>query len=450
MRSRVFMLIGGGLIASTALWAVQTITPVPPQVDFRVAAIQVRVKPEHRNWTYALGEAVKFQVIVTADNEPIDTVAVHYTVGPDLQPGPAKMALVPLTGLIIDAGTMTAPGFLRCIVTTEVAGTIYSGVATAAIAPEKIVAYQTEPRDFDAFWAAGRAELAKLPLEARLTLQAEACTDKVNVYQVSFRGLGEGWAGPARIYGVLTEPKVPGHYPAVLKVPGAGVRPYFGDTRLAARGVIVLEIGVHGIPVNQPQEIYDQLQAGALNGYWLFNLDDRYNYYYRRIYLGCLRANDFLTTRENWDGQNLLVVGASQGGLLAITTAALDARVTGLAATHPAFCDVAAPLHGRAGGWPHPFMPDALTGQPSPQATPAKIETARYYDAVNFARRLKVPGFYIWGYNDAVCPPTSTFAAYNLITAPKQLAVEFEQAHTYPPEQDQAITRWINTALRLR
>jgi cephalosporin-C deacetylase-like acetyl esterase len=48
------------------------------------------------------------------------------------------------------------------------------------------------------------------------------------------------------------------------------------------------------------------------------------------------------------------------------------------------------------------------------------------------------------------CPPTSTFAAYNVITAPKQLAVEFEQGHSYPPEQGEAINRWVLRYLWLK
>jgi hypothetical protein len=64
--------------------------------------------------------------------------------------------------------------------------------------------------------------------------------------------------------------------------------------------------------------------------------------------------------------------------------------------------------------------------QPSAQATPAKIATATYYDTVNFAKRLKVPGYYNWGYNDETCPPTAAYAAYNLITAPKTLGLTLE------------------------
>lgn len=439
----VLLALGRPLSAATPL------SPVPPQAQARVATVQVRVAPDHRDWTYQPGEPVRFKVTVTADNTPLDNAAVTYSFGPEMMPAAEKTAAVALDGLVIDAGTMQVPGFLRCTVTTEFAGRTYKGTATAAFAPEKITPTQTEPADFDAFWQSAKDELSGTPIEPRLTLLPDQCTDLVDVYHVSFRLPSPKWLQtPARIYGILCEPKAPGRYPAVLKVPGAGVRPYSGDTQLAARGAIVLEIGVHGLPVNLAKEVYDQLYAGALNGYWFYNLDDPKTYYYRRIYQGCVRANDFLVARPAWDGKNLLVMGASQGGQLSIVTAALDSRVTALAATHPAGCDLTGELHGRAGGWPHPFK--SWDGKPSAQATPAKIATTAYYDTVNFARRLKVPGFYNWGYNDDVCPPTSTWAAYNVITAPKQLALTLELAHSYTPEQWEAINTWVCRTLGLK
>ena len=450
MMPRLLRLFFLAAASASALFAATPISPVPAPANFRVATIQVRVAPDHRDWTYRLGEPVKFRVMVTADNTPVDNLSVVYSVGPDLLPAEKKSAPVPLDGLVVDGGTLQEGGFIRLKASVEVAGKTYEGKATAAFAPETIKPWQTEPADFDAFWQKGKADLAKIPLEARLTLLPEACTDKVNVYHVSFRTLNQAWnPSPPRVYGILCEPKAPGKYPAVLKVPGAGVRPYSGDPDLAARGVIVLEIGIHGIPVNLAQSVYDAMYGGALHSYWLNQLDNRDTYYYHRVYLGCIRANDFLTSREMWNGKDLVVLGASQGGQLSVVTAALDPRVTALSVTHPAMCDVAAELHGRAGGWPHPFKPND-DGSPSSQATPAKIATATYYDTVNFARRLKVPGFYIWGYNDETCPPTSTFAAYNVITAPKTLAVEPEQSHTYPEEQWLAINSWLVSTLNLK
>jgi cephalosporin-C deacetylase-like acetyl esterase len=432
-------------------FATEPIKPVPPQAALRIATVQVRVSPDHRDWTYKLGEPARFKVTVTADNEPIENVTINYTVGQEMMPSASKTVQVPAEGLLIDGGTMTEPGFLRCVVTADVAGRVAKGAGTAGFSPEKITPTQAEPADFDTFWQAGKGELAKISLEPRLTLLPDACTDKVNVYHVSFRTVGPNWTpAPARIYGILCEPKAPGRYPAVLRVPGAGIRPYFGDKGLAARGVITLEIGIHGLPVNLQQEVYDELYAGALSFYWLFNLDNKDTFFYHRVYLSCVRANDFLTSREMWDGKNLLVMGASQGGQLSIVTAALDPRVTALAATHPAFCDVTGDLHGRTGGWPRPFQPDAATAKVSTNAIPAKIETTSYYDTVNFARRLKVPGFYCWGYNDDVCPPTSIFAAYNVITAPKELGLTLELGHSYTPEQGEAINTWVVRALGLK
>ncbi|MCB1105740.1 MAG: acetylxylan esterase [Opitutaceae bacterium] len=448
------LLCAGVLFAGVSAPAQNTIgwsiPDVPSHAQARTAAVKVSVVPDRSGWTYALGEPVRFNVAVTADGQILAGASVTYKVGPEMLPAEEKTVALPAGGLVIEGGTLNEPGFIRCSATVVVNGRRYRGVATAGIAPESIKPTQREPEDFDAFWAAAKEDLAKAPLEARRTLMPEACTDKIDVYHVSFRTVGAAnWRGLAsRIYGILCVPKAPGKHPAVLHVPGAGVRPYAGNRELAERGAITLQIGIHGIPVNQPQEIYDQLSTGALSGYPLFNLDNRDTYYYRRVYLSCLRANDYLVSLPEFDGENLLVTGGSQGGQLSIITAALDPRVKALAALYPAYCDVTGYLHGRAGGWPH-MMNRTLDGQPSPHASEAKIATTAYYDVVNFARRLKVPGYFAWGYNDEVCPPTSMYAAYNMITAPKELLLALETGHTTIPEETAIINDWIATKLGL-
>lgn len=446
---RLFLLAAfAGLVVSLGFAQEATRTPfaitaVPANAQARVAAVQVRVAPDHPDWTYRTGEPAKFTLTVTADNEPLTGATVRYKVGPEMLPASEKTAALPAGGLVIDGGTLAEPGFLRCIVTVEVNGKIYRGLATAGFSPEKLQPTQTDPADFESFWQAGREELAKISLEARRTLLPEECTDTLNVYQVSFRNTGAWGKNNSRIYGILCIPKAPGSYPAVLGVPGAGVRPYHGLKELAARGLITLQIGIHGVPVNLAQEVYEQLAGGALNAYYNMNLGDCTDYYYRRVYLGCLRANDFLVTLPEYDGKNLLVTGGSQGGQLAIVTAALDSRVKALAAFFPAYCDVTGYLHGRAGGWPHMFRANSATGAASRYATPEKIAVTGYYDTVNFARRLKVPGIFAWGYNDETCPPTSMFVAYNIITAPKSLILALDTGHNSIPEESAVINDWI-------
>lgn len=429
-----------------------TIPNVAAPAQARAAAVKVVVVPERAGWTYALGEPVRFKVAVNADGQLLTGVPVTYKVGLEMLPAEEHTATLPADSLVIEGGKLTEPGFIRCIVTARVEGQTYRGVGTAGVAPEKIVPTQREPEDFEAFWAAAKAELAATPMEAQRVLLPDDCTDKIDVYQVSLRTAGafnRRTGAAARIYGILCVPKAPGRYPAILNVPGAGVRPYAGMKDLAARGTITLQIGIHGIPVNLRPEVYDQLGLGALSGYPLFNLDNRDTYYYRRVYLGCVRANDYLVSLPEYDGKNLLVTGGSQGGQLSIVTAALDPRVKALAAFYPAYCDVTGYLHGRAGGWPH-MMTRQPNGEPSTQATPAKIATTGYYDTVNFARRLKVPGHYAWGYNDETCPPTSMYAAYNVIAAPKELLLALETGHGTIPEEKAITDAWIAKAVGLK
>lgn len=146
--------------------------------------------------------------------------------------------------------------------------------------------------------------------------------------------------------------------------------------------MITFAIGVNGVPQTLDDEVYNNLRYGVLRDYGFIHLDDKEHYYYRRIYSGCVRAIDFITTLPAYDGTNLGVVGASQGGALSIVAAALDSRVKALVAFHPAMCDLTGYLHGRAGGWPHMFAAKNATLNNKPD----KIETSRYYDVVEFCQ----------------------------------------------------------------
>lgn len=430
------ILSAAALLTPAVLPATPAGIPVPAPATARIATTALTVTLDRANWTYRLGENATFKVAVMWDGQPLAGVPITYRLGPEKFEAAPVEATVPAEGLIIEGGTMQVPGFLRCIVEAEVEGRRYRALATAGFEPENIAPTQTEPEDFDAFWRDGLNRLGEVPLAPTLTILPDSSTAAVNVYHVSFQTLGSGGRGISRVYGILAEPTAPGPHPAVLRVPGAGVRPYTGQIGLANAGFITLEIGIHGIPVNLPQPLYDELRRSALAGYPGFNLDDRENYYYRRVVLECVRANDFLTSRPGWDGKNLVVFGGSQGGQLAISTAALDPRVKAVAANYPAYSDVTGYLEGRAGGWPH------ILARPENQ-TPEKIAVSRYYDTVNFAKRLKVPGFYSWGYNDETCPTTSLYAVYNVITAPKELLLALETGHRTTPEQSDAIDAWL-------
>ena len=264
-----------------------------------------------------------------------------------------------------------------------------------------------------------------------MTLMPELCTPKVNVYHVSFGN--NGWG--SRFYGILTVPTAHGKYPAILKVPGAGVRAYKGDIGHTEKGCIILEVGIHGIPVNLPGDVYHNLYQGALKGYHSFNMDDRDRYYYKRVYTGCVRAIDFIEQLPDFNG-HLGIFGGSQGGALAIVISGLDPRIEALVSHYPALSDMAGYSQNRAGGWPH-------TLKDAKYRTPENLNTLSYYDVASFAPEVKAKGMYTFGYNDMVCPPTTSFSVYNSVTAPKELLVTETTEHYAYPEQSSAVWRWI-------
>ena len=403
--------------------------------------IKVVVAPDHSDWLYKLNEPAIFKVTVLKDGNPMKNIQIKYQVGAEkMEPLKKDSVMLPTGIFTIPAATLKAAGFLQCIATVKLEGKEYRGLATAGYEPSSIKPTVENPKDFISFWENAKAELSKIPMDARMTLLPERCTENVNVYHVNIQNFRLG----ARLYGILCVPKKEGKYPALLRVPGAGTRPYNGDIANAEKGMITLVIGIHGVPVNMDAAVYNNLGAGALNGYWYFNLENKERYYYKRVFMGCVRANDFLTSLPQYDGVNLGVNGGSQGGALSIVTAALDTRVKYLAAYYPAMSDMTGYLNARAGGWPHLFDKNNLAFNNSKE----KIETVGYYDVVNFARQLKVPGFYSWGFNDETCPPTSMYASYNVITAPKTLHLELETGHWTYPEQTEKVNNWIVEQLK--
>jgi cephalosporin-C deacetylase len=400
--------------------------------------IKVIVSPDHKDWTYKLSEVARFSVQVLKYGNLVENVIVDYETGPETLPDVKKEGIVLKNGKTEFSGTMKVPGFYRVRVWAVVDGKRYEGLATAGFEPEKIQPTIKDPTDFDTFWTNSIAAARKVNLDAKLTLMPERCTSDANVYHVSFQNEVTG----SRIYGILAVPNKPGKYPAILRVPGAGIRPYGGDARTAALGVIVLEIGIHGIPVNLDPEVYNNLSGGALSNYNSIRMNNRDAFYYKRVYLGCVRAIDFIFTLPEFDGTNVAVTGGSQGGALTIVTAGLDKRIKYMAAQYPALCDNTGYLNKRAGGWPHYFR--------NAEPKPGEVETLGYYDVVNFARRVTVPGFYTWGYNDLTCPPTSMFSAYNVIMAPKELQIYQETGHWNFPEQTESLNNWLLKKLLAR
>lgn len=404
-----------------------------------VKFIEFVLTPDHKDWNYRVNDNASVELSVLKFGVPMEDVTISYEIGPEMLPADKKASTVLKNGQgKIEMGTSKQPGFRQLVVKTEYKGKPYSDIIKVAYSPEKIEPTVSLPADFVQFWQKAKEEAATIPVDAMLTPLPQYSTATVDVYLVNLQNYKKG----QRLYGYLCKPKAPGKYPVLFTPPGAGVKAMLPYTAYAEQGYISLAIEIHGISPLLDNETYRNIST-AFGDYPQNKLDDRDNYYYKAVYLGCVRSIDYLCSLPEWDGKNVVVTGGSQGGALTIVAAGLDKRVTSLAAFYPALCDMTGYLHGRAGGWPHLLNP---RNQPV-NNTPEKLKTISYYDVVNFAKQVTAPGFYSWGYNDNTCPPTSVFAAVNSIKALKTISITPISAHWRFEETNQESLDWLKKQL---
>ena len=419
--------------------------------QIRGSSIQVVVQPDHQDWTYKAGEKAGFVVLVLKSGTLLDNVSIDLAAGPEMYQD-VKKSMTLKDGTYRLTGTMSQPGFYRVDVTAHVDGKDYRGACGAAFSPERLQPSTVMPGDFCDFWQHAIAQARKTELNPTKRLLPERCTKDVNVYEVSFQNMQAGY----RTYGILSVPVKEGRYPALLRVPGAGVRPYGGDIWTASQGAITLEIGIHGIPVTMEQKVYDDIYNGALSGYWEYNMDSREKHYYKRVILGCIRALDYIEQFTPWNGKELGVTGSSQGGFLSLATAGLDKRVTFYAPVHAALCDHTNSLKGVACGWPHYFYWRSADGRSQGEnkgrGQEKQIEVSRYYDGINFARLItdQQKGWFSFGYNDDVVPPTTAWATYNTVKGPKEISPYQATWHFWFQEQWDEWEAWLLKQMNIK
>ena len=373
--------------------------------------VQIVIQPTAGSWDYKVKDKVDLTVSVLKNNIPLQNISVSYEYGLEGMPVEKKGTL-PIKGKSekLSIGTLSTPGFKRCTVTATVDNVTYSSMMTVAFSPEEIEATVKNPDDFDSFWENAISSMRNSASITRQTVLDDYSTVDTEVSLLNFIVPNSEVA----IYGYLSKPKKEGKYPVVLYLPGAGIGPSSPVVNFINENVITLSIEIHGLNPQGDAKFFEEVRRKFIT-YMYSGVESRDKFYYKPVVLGCIKAADYLCELPEFDGKNFITFGGSQGGFLSIAIAALDKRVTGVVSFHPAMSDLTGYLYGRVGGWPHHFAPK-FNGIYNSEAI---ITTLSYFDTVNFARRVSVPGFYSFGYNDVTCPPTTCFAVTNSIDAPK-------------------------------
>lgn len=403
-------------------------------------------EPDHPDWIYRTGEKAKIKISLFKYGIPQDGIAVNYETGSELMPSDKTGSITLKNGKAeINIGTLDKPGFRDCIFSVMINGKKYSHHVKVGFSPDKIKPYTEMPDGFMDFWKNNIKEASEFPLKYTKEKAEEYCTEKIDCYLIKLQLNNRGQA----VYGYLFYPKnaKPGSCPVVLSPPGAGIKTIKEPLRhkyYAEEGFIRLEFEIHGLNPTMSEEQFKEISNafnGKENGYLTNGMDNKDNYYMKRVYLSCLRCIDLLTSLPEWDGKNVIVQGGSQGGALAMITAGLDKRVTACVVNHPALSDMAGYMAGRAGGYPHFFRTRGMD-------TKEKLETMSYYDVVNFARLIKADTFMTWGFNDNTCPPTTSYAVYNTLECNKEALITPINEHWTSEETERGHLEWIKKHLK--
>ena len=428
----------------TALLALMTMNihvAVAENYPYRSDVLWTTV-PNHADWLYKTGEKAKVEVSFSLYGIP-QNVEVTYEIGPDMMPATTKGKVVLKNGrAVIDMGTMKQPGFLDLRLTAVKEDKKYQHHVKVGFSPDQLKPYTKNPSDFDAFWKTN-VETARKQVKSDKILVKSEKVDKYSTDEFDCYLLKLKVDSRHSIYGYLTKPKECGmkKYPVVLCPPGAGIKTIkepMRNTFYAKNGFIRLEMEIHGLNPEMTDEQFKEITSAFdyENGYLTNGLDNRDNYYMKHVYVACVRALDYLCSLPDWDGRNVFVQGGSQGGALSLITAGLDPRVTACVANHPALADMAGYLDHRAGGYPHfNRLNNMLTSE--------KVATMAYYDVVNFARRITCPVYLTWGYNDNVCPPTTSYIVWNLITSKKESLITPINEHWTSSDTNYGQMLWL-------
>ena len=380
------------------------------------------LKQSHENGIYKSGDKIRVSAYST-NQEPGDTLWVKV-----LQNNTKlilQKAIVPAN----DSLVIFENSFKKsCSVIVEAKMKGNKQLIGMIVDPQKIKPGTKFPKDLKKYWVTEKQALKALPLDVKFG-KNESLEYSFVCFDTEINCTGPK---PARGYFARPTKAEPKSLPIVLLVHAAGVKGSWckSDPKEALRyakmgkGAMCFDLNAHGMLDGQPDEYYNNLEAGELKNYYICGLENRDDFYFRGMYLRLIRTLDFLTKLPEWDGKRIIVIGESQGGGQALAAAGLDSRVSAVVATVPAMCDWGGTLVGRKGGWPQPFE------QPGDMKKMKKV--LPYFDTAHLLKDSKATLVVEIGLVDNTCPSTSVYAAINQAKGQKIIYPVTYREHTWP------------------
>jgi cephalosporin-C deacetylase len=341
-----------------------------------------------------------------------------------------------------------------------------------AVNPTSITSAPDKQSDFSTFWQTAKEQLAAIDINATLTEITSKSTAARKVYLVEMQSVPDGLTGdPVTIRGYYCEPTDGKPHPVIMhylgydsgyRPGGEGTTPYcpsgdanpnYAEFYLSTRGQ-----SINNRPASDRDDGIESDFTNTYGDWFAFNFGDKDSYYYRGAYMDCVRALDFMATRETSDMQNLFAEGQSQGGAFTFAAASLSGRTfKAIAPGIPFMGDF--PDYFELTNWPA-YVARENKGTMTDAEMYAFLS---YFDTKNLAATINCPVITSIGLQDNVCPPHTNIAPFNNLQTPaadKRIIFNPELGHqvngewyttynaffaSYAPAEENVETIWEGT-----
>ena len=311
-----------------------------------------------------------------------------------------------------------------------------------AVKPTEIASAPDKQSNFDSYWAAAKEQLDAIDMNATLTEIPSRSGTNRKVYLVEMQSVPDGLTGaPVTIRGYYAEPTDGKKHPVIMtfqgydseyRPAGQDATPYcmYGDGSDQDYAEFILSTRGQVVNNRKANERVTDGKGDFTNIYgdWFaYQFGNKDAYYYRGAYMDCVRAIQFMASRETSDMQNLFAQGQSQGGAFTVAAAALsDYQFNAIAPAITFMGDF--PDYFDITSWPG-YVAKQNQGTMSDADMYAFLS---YYDTKNLATNISCPYITSIGLQDNVCPPHTNIAPYNNAATPaadKQIVFNPELQH---------------------
>lgn len=300
------------------------------------------------------------------------------------------------------------------------------------------------PADFDTYWDQALAEMHALGTQAEL-IPAEFQAPNAECYHLYFTGVGG-----ARVHAKLLRPRNAAKpHPAVLMFHGySGNSGDWADKlSYVGQGFTVAALDCRG--QGGLSEDPGGVKGNTYRGHIIRGLDEALSgqpekLLFRQIFLDTAQLARIVMALPGVDPERVGATGGSQGGALTVACAALEPKIKRAAPVFPFLSD-----YKRV--WDMDQAKDAYAElkdyfrlfDPTHSKEDAIFEALGYVDIQHLAPRIRGEVLWLIGLMDTICPPSSQFAAYNKIVAPKTMVIYPDFGHEGLPGANDKIFQFM-------